>query len=395
MSRANATRLARALAALSLALLASGYVLSATSGDVIRFGADVLISAIAIVFSVVGVLIASRQPGNAIGWVFLAAALATGLAGLAGGYADYWLEGGEGGDVLGQTAAWYATLSWVPFVLVPPTFLLLLFPDGRLLSRRWRPVAWCAAGGIAGTFLTTGLRPGPLEDFPELANPYAVTSPLLDPLAVVAALLVVIGLFGSAASLMLRFHRAQGRQRQQIKWLALAGAVAAVKVPIAAGGSELWGPDVQNIAIMISVLGLPIAAGIAIVRHRLYDIDVVINRALVYGALTATLAGAYLATVLVLQLALSGVTAESDLAIAGSTLAVAALFRPARRRIQALVDRRFYRRRYDAARTLEGFGARLREQVELDALRAELCGAVEETVQPAHVSLWLREEVGR
>jgi hypothetical protein len=394
MSLGNPTRLARGLAALSLLLLASGYLVSEQRTAGVEFGQAVFITAIAIVFSVVGVLIASRHPANAIGWVFLGAALAAGLANLGGGYAEYWLDSGKGSDALGQAAASYTNVSWVPFILVPPTFLLLLFPDGRLLSRRWRPVAWSAVLGIVGTSVAGGLRSGPLEDFPELANPFGVASPLLDALEGLAALLLVIGLFGSAVSLILRFRRAAGQQRQQIKWLALAGAVAALTVPIASAGYDLWGEAATNIASMISVLGLPVAAGIAILRHRLYDIDVVINRTLVYGALTATLAGVYLGSVLLLQLALSGVTEGSGLAVAVSTLAAAAVFRPARTRIQGAVDRRFYRRKYDAERTLEAFSTRLRDEVELGVLRAELSAVVAETVQPAHVSLWLREGEG-
>jgi hypothetical protein len=384
MSGRAATRLAWALAGLALGLLASSYFISLR--DV---GQSVFVVALALMFSVVGALIASRHPGNAIGWIFLAVAVATGLGAVAGSYADHWLGGGRAGSqALGETAAWYSNLSWIPFILVPCTFLLLLFPDGGLPTRRWRWVAWCAGAGIVGVFLTLGLKPGPFEDYPQLENPYGIETSLLDPLTGIAFLTLLIGIAGSAASLFVRFRRARGALRHQIKWLALAGAVAGLIVPIASVGSELWGTVATNVASMLGVMSLPLAAAIAILRHRLYDIDVVINRTLVYGALTATLGGTYLALVLLIGLAVG----ESDLAIAGSTLAVAALFRPARARIQAGVDRRFYRRRYDAARTLEAFSARQRDQIDLEALADDLRGVVRETVQPAHVSLWLRGE---
>jgi hypothetical protein len=381
MSGRAATRLAWSLAGLALGLLVSAWVVGIRDG-----GQSVFVLALALTFSVVGALIASRHPGNAIGWIFLAVAVSAGLGALAGSYADRWLARG-GSQALGETAAWYASLSWIPFILVPCTFLLLLFPDGRLPSRRWRWVAWCAGAGIVGVFVTSGLLPGPLEDYPQLENPYGIESGLLDPLTGLAFLLILIGIVGSSASLVVRFRRARGELRQQIKWLALAGAVAGVTVPIAVAGYGLWGETGTNVASMLGVLSLPLAAAIAILRHRLYDIDVVINRTLVYGALTATLGGTYLALVVLAGLAVG----ESDLAIAGSTLAVAALFRPARARIQGAVDRRFYRRRYDAQRTLEDFSARLRDQVDLTALSRDLSSVVRETLQPAHVTLWLRE----
>jgi hypothetical protein len=386
VSTRNAGRLAWSLAATSVLLFAASMAFYAAG-----LGADsgqVLSLSIILGFSGVGALVASRQPGNAIGWIFCGAALfGPALGNLANAYAGYWLDGHPASEGLAKAGAAYASLGWMPEVLVPITFLLLLFPDGRLLTPRWRPVAWCAALGIAGAFVTTGLNPGPLEDFPQIQNPFGIHSVLRDALEGLSFLLLLIGLVGAPLSLYLRLRRASGQEREQIKWLVWAGAVAVVVFVIGTAGYDVWGEAISNAAILLSVLGLAVATGIAILRYRLYDIDVVINRTLVYAVLTATLAGAYLASVLLLQLVLSP---SSDLAIAGSTLAVAALFQPARRRIQATVDRRFYRRRYDAARTLERFGGKLRDEVDLDSLGAELRGVVAETMQPAHVSLWLR-----
>ena len=372
-------------AALALALLTSGFLLAG-----IARGGWPLIPALVLAFAGVGALVASRQPGNAVGWIFAGVALATGFGSLASSYADRWVAGRGGSRAVGELAAVYGNFSWIPFILVPCTFVLLLFPDGRLLSRRWRWVAWCAGAGIAGVFALSIVRPGPIDDYPRLDNPYGVDSPLLVPLVWIAVAALMVGIVGSAAAIIVRFRGARGDLRQQIKWLALAGAVAAVVVPLAIAGSDVWGDDVVNVACMLGVLCLPLAAGTAILRYHLYDIDVVINRALVYSALTASLAAAYLACVLLLQLALSPLTADSGLAVAASTLAVAALFRPARTRMQATVDRCFYRRHYDAARTLEAFTSCLREEVDLDALDANLRHVVADALQPTHVSLWLR-----
>src|SRR5215207_1193464 len=389
MSGRISTRPAWVLVALAVVLMVSGAVVSLAGGIGVDVGKGVIIWVITIVFAATGLLVASHHPGNAIGWTFLGAAVAAGLASLASSYADYWVHGREGSEWLGNTAAWYGELSWMPFILVPVTFLLLLFPDGRLLSHRWRAVAWCAGVGVAGSFVLTGLHPGPIPDYPQVRNPYGVESGVLDGLEALTVLALLIGIFGSALALIIRFRRARGEQRVQMKWLAFAGAVAAVTVPIGSVASDLVG-EITYVPIMLSVLGLPVATGVAIMRYRLYDIDVVINRTLVYGALTATLALTYLGSVLLLQLALSGITEDSGLAVAASTLAVAALVRPARARIQAGVDRRFYRRKYDAARTLERFGTRLRDEVDLDALGSELRQVVADTMQPASVSLWLR-----
>jgi MFS family permease len=392
MSARTSRRVARSLAALTLLLLVAAVVLSLATGIDVDVSDGVFIWSIAVVLAGVGLLIASREPGNAIGWLFLGAAVTAGIGTFCGAYADAWVDSEIGGpELVGRTAAWYESLSWIPWILVPTTFLLMLFPDGHLLSRRWRWIAWTAMLAIGGGFVAQGLAPGGLEDYPHVQNPYGVDSPLVDLLTGLTFLAMGVAIVGSSASLIVRFRRAHGELRQQIKWLAFAGCVAAVTVLIFLALYDVVGEAVANAAIMVSVLGLPVAAAIAILRYRLYDVDVVINRALVYFALTALLAGGYLGAVLLLQLVLSGVTEGSGLAVAASTLAVAAVFRPARARIQGAVDRRFYRRRYDAQRTLEAFSARLRDQLELAPLSGDLRGVVRETLQPAHVSLWLRE----
>jgi hypothetical protein len=309
-------------------------------------------------------------------------------------YGEYTLIAEPGALPGGALAVWVSIWTFVP-ALTAITFAGLLFPSGRLLSRRWRGVAWMAAGGgLVGT-IALALSPGTLDDrtYPGVENPVGIEGAAgpLDLASSVGDFTGILALLLAAISMVLRFRRSTGVERLQLKWIAYAGGVAAATAVV---NLPLTGVDTLSDALFvisfISLLLVPVTAGIAILRYRLYDIDVVINRTLVYGALTATLVSAYLAGVLLLQLALHPVTEESNLAIAGSTLAVAALFRPARARIQSAVDRRFYRRKYDAAQTLEGFSARLREQVDLDALGDELRSVVTETMQPAHVSVWLR-----
>ncbi len=355
-------------------------------------------------YAIVGTLIASRHPANPIGWILLAIALSFALSFFGEAYAAS--ESNPGLELVVWLSAW----GWWVWLMLAAIFLPLLFPDGRLLSRRWRPVAWLGAAALGSSILSEALRPGDLDldSAVAIANPLGVGGAAADVVALLEDLgnvLAAVAFLLAAASLVIRFRRSDGVERLQLKWfayvglIALAGlAVAMVQVlggtqPGEESGSSLvdvlgvvgWGT-----ALLSIVIGIPVATGVAILRHRLYDVDVVIKRTLVYGALTATLLAAYLGSVLLLQLALSPLTEESDLAIAGSTLAVAALFRPARRRIQAAVDRRFFRRRYDAARTLERFGARLRDEVDLDSLNGELRAVVADTMQPAHVSLWLR-----
>ncbi len=339
-------------------------------------------------FGVLGAIVASRQPRNPIGWLL-------GLIGLSLGILMVtedlvWQLLVITGDAAGVAAyvAWLHNWMWIAVVLPALTFLPLLFPTGRPLSARWRALVWMAA--IAGALMFAGLafEPGPLASHPAVVNPLGIDSPVLELPGIVAFALLILTTLASIASLVVRFRRSRGTERQQLKWVA-AGAVL---LAIAFCGASLigWERLVAFVILLLGLLAVAAAIAVAMLRYRLYDIDVVLNRALVYGALTATLAGIYLASVLLLQLVLSGVTADSSLAVAASTLAVAALFQPARRRIQHAVDRRFYRQKYDAARTLESFGARLRDEVDLDALGAELRAVVAQTMQPQHVSLWLR-----
>jgi hypothetical protein len=335
-------------------------------------------------FAFVGALIAARHPGNAVGWIFGAGAVAFSLSGLAEAYAIYTLFADPGGLLGGgETSAWLSVWVWVLGGVPLITLFPLLFPNGRLLSSRWRPVIWAALAALVSLSVGIAFAPGTFDDLPGVENPYGVggvAGDLFSAMQQLGWVLLILSLIASATSLVLRFRRSRGVERLQIKWVAAAGVVLVACFLL----WEVW----EGLA-PLGIFAMVLAAGIAILRHRLYDIDVVINRTLVYGALTATLAATYVGLVLLLQLLLSP---GSDLAIAGSTLAVAALFRPARVRFQAVVDRRFYRRKYDAQRTLEGFAGHLRDEVELDSLSAALRTVVAETMEPAHVSLWLRAD---
>jgi hypothetical protein len=267
-----------------------------------------------------------------------------------------------------------------------------LFPDGMLPSPRWRPVAWCAGLGLGGFVVGYAFDAGPLEDFPQVVNPYGIDSPVVSVVGVAGGLVVVGSMVASAVSVIVRARHAGRVERQQIKWLAYGGAVV-VGTSLVASAIAIWSVTVTILIINLALLGLPLFTGIAIVRYRLYDIDIIINRTLVYGTLTATVVAVYFGGVATLQAlfrALTGQEQQSQLAIVISTLVIAALFNPLRRRIQAFIDRRFYRKKYNAAKTLEGFSLKLRDETDLKALSDDLVGVVSETMQPAHVSLWLR-----
>jgi hypothetical protein len=397
MSARAAPWLAWSLATLSVVLLVGGIALAQMTLSTVAerpYNGSVTLPVLALAFSVVGAIIASRQPRNAIGWIFCSIGLVVSLSSLTGDYAEYWLARGSAPGNLAETAAWFSSWSWSLLVYVPTSFLLLLFPDGRLPSPRWRPVAWCAALGLIGFLAGYVLTPGPLEDFPQIVNPYGVDSPILDAVAVAGAILASASMVASAVSLIVRMRRAGRTERQQIKWLAYGGALV-VGAVFVGGVIAVWIGEVGITVISLGLLGVPISTGVAIARYSLYDIDLLINRTLVYASLTATLALVYVGSVVSLQAALRSLTGqESTLAVVASTLAIAALFNPLRRRVQAFVDRRFYRRKYDAARTLDAFSIRLRDETQLDILSDDLVGVVTRTVQPAYVSLWLRPEAG-
>ncbi len=404
---------ARAAAAVAWGLFALFLAILVLTFMVTVFGAapeeDLFFLAV-VGYAFVGALVASRLPGNAVGWLLLAIGLVMAL----GALADANVHSPSAPAF--TLSAWLSAWGWHIWLVCAGVFLPLLFPDGRLVSRRWRPVLWLGAVTLAFSVLGAALKPGRLDTDAAVAvdNPFGVTGAagdVVEAMAPAGQVLLGLAIVLAAASLVVRFRRSRGTERQQLKWFAYAGLLAATGLGLAllqvlfglepgdrgaeAGGwLEVVGSVGWFMALGAIVIGIPTATGLAILRHRLYDIDVVINRTLVYGALTATLAGAYLTTVLLLQLALGPLTEDNDLAIAGSTLAVAALFRPLRRRIQEVVDRRFYRRRYDARQTIEAFGVRLRDQVELESLRADLREVARETMQPAHVSLWVRQAPG-
>jgi hypothetical protein len=384
--------LGRLLFGAVLVLLVLTLVLEGLNGRLGEFGGQEYGAAtIALTFTGVGALIASRQPGNAVGWIFCAVGVLQAVNLFGDAYSELVVVTDPGSLPGGYVMAWLTEWNWAPSIALLVTFLLLLFPDGRLLSPRWRWVAWPTAGAIAVlvTFAAIALWPQ-RRDIALGLQPDEGDVPWgLVPVLVVAAVVLFVGVLASATSLVVRLRRSRGVERQQLKWFTFAGAL------VAAAGLTLFLPTESvwtGFLFFAAALSVPVAAALAILRYRLYDVDVVVNRTLVYGSVTALLAGSYLGLVLLLQVAFQPVTEENSLAVALSTLAVAALFRPARNRVQALVDRRFYRRKYDTQRTLEGFAARLRDEIDLDALRAELTGVVAQTMQPAHVSLWLRSD---
>ena len=396
MSARSATRLAWSLWALAVLGLASGGVWTFLNRHVPRehpVVVGVAFALVALTLATVGALVSSRRPDNPIGWIFLGVAVAFGVGWFADGYAAYTLLNQPGALPTGRFFAWLAhfVIEGSGLLFGPLVFVILLFPDGRLPSRRWRGVAWLATVVAVLFQLATAIEPGVLPGFPGVENPLGVGFVGLIVRAAKAPLfLVFLGAFlAAAASLVLRFRRSRGAERQQLKWFVAAGIFLALALSPAAFwwfGGRTAGETAVGLLFVFALATIPGAVGIAILRYRLYDIDRIINRTLVYAALTALLAAVYAGV----AVGLGTVVGESSVVVAASTLLVAALFRPARRRVQGLIDRRFYRQKYDAARALEAFAARLRDEVDLDSLTGDLVGVVRDTMQPAHASLWLR-----
>ncbi len=383
MRSRTATRLAWSACGLTLVWMACALALAVLNGSDVATAVIFPVSLTA--SATVGALVASRRPENPVGWFFLGSAGCFALTVVAAEYFRFGLPGAE-------AMAWLVSWLWVPGVVLLLCFVPLYFPDGRLVSRRWRWLVRYAIVFSGGTAVFSAFKPGEIQQ-EGIVNPLGVEAlrPIFDVLEGPVFVLYFFLLFASAASLVVRFRRSGSVARQQIKWLALAAVAIPVwfltNAPIQEAAPTLF---VFLDALIVSSL-IPLAAGIAILRYRLYDIDVVINRALVYGSLTASLALVYFGGIAVLQGLFRALTGqESSLAVVASTLAIAALFSPLRRRIQGFIDRRFYRRKYDAARTLGAFSVVLRDETDLDRLTPELLAVVRETMQPEHVSLWLR-----
>ena len=337
--------------------------------------------------AVIGAVVAAREPRNTIGWILCVIPLSLGLLILSSH--AYWALAlhGRGHSPSAELLAWLASWVWIPAMIPMLTLFPLLFPTGRPPSRRWRPVLWIAVASIPFSFAGEALASRRFEDYP-VNNPFGI-GPAAAVVGVVGFVLMAVGAFASVAALVVRYRRSHGVEREQLKWVTSAAVIfiTIFIVPV----ENFAGDDVGFATLLVGILVISSAVAVAMLRYRLYDIDVVINRALVYGSLTAMLAAVYLGSVLLLQVVLETITGGSGLAVAASTLGTAALFGPLRARVQRVVDRRFFRRKYDAAQTLQRFGAKVRDEVDLDTLTSELRAVIAETMQPEHVSLWTRE----
>jgi hypothetical protein len=398
LSSRTASWLAWSLCVLSLVLTGLGllfHILNLSDPSVPTFPYWVECTVMGVGASIVGAIIASRRTHNPIGWLLCASGLVFGVVMFAAEYAIYALLVAPGTLPAGEALVHVNPLWVLGFNII--VLMLILFPTGQLPRSRWRWVVYLYLAIACVEVVAMFFLPGPLEANDLIENPLGIEG-LPIGRKPVQALIFTVG-FVASASLILRLRRGSWVERQQIKWLAYAAAVAtggsvlAYTLPEALGAP--WVASAGYVLVVLGVIGVPISIGIAILRYRLYEIDTLINRTLVYGALTVLLAIVYFGGVTATQgifRALTGQQQQPQLALVVSTLVIAALFNPLRRRVQAFVDRRFYRSKYDAAKTLEAFSAKLRDETDLDALSDDLVGVVHETMQPTHVSLWLHPE---
>jgi hypothetical protein len=345
-------------------------------------------------FATVGALVAARRPRLPIGWLLLMSGFGYALAGFS-------TTGAHLADTPHSPFLYLQVLSgwmWGVSIALTGVYLLLRFPDGKLLSPRWRIIEWVTTVGLILFVAGVTFNPGHVEDT-RFDNPLGIAGPVGRTIGGLDAAFGVVfaALIAALVSVFIRYRRSDRTGRQQLKWVLFAAALQALaagaQIPI---GAFVKDPElastIENVVSTVAISFLPVAIGIAVLRYRLWDIDRLINRTIVYLVLTVLLVGVYAGLVVGLG-AITGRTGNPVL-IAGSTLVVAALFGPARRRIQALIDRRFYRQRYDAERVLSGFSARLRDELELDTLSAEIRSALSGAMQPSTVALWIRPSGG-
>jgi hypothetical protein len=353
-------------------------------------------------FPVIGGLIVSQRPSNTVGWIFCAIGLGTAFTSFSAGYIQHALTTHADTQLATGLVDAVGNAVWI-LNLGLGSLLLSVFPDGKPLRGPWRVIFWATVAAVAATVLASVVQPGPLETGGRVVNPLGIAAldSVLSAIDTVGHFLFIPLVLVAVASVIVRYRRAEGVQRQQIKWFAYGAGLLVLVIAVTLVASDALTPAgqnpsnsvISNVGFSLAFVMLPLGAGIGVLRYRLYDIDVLINRTLVYGSLTLALAAVYVASVALMQALASRLTGQHALppaAVVVSTLLIAALFSPLRRRLQRFIDRRFYRARYDTARTLERFAATLRSEVDLRDLSDHLVGVVDETMCPAHLSLWLR-----
>ena len=347
-------------------------------------------------FPLMGYLVTTRRAGNPVGPILLVAGLLVELQVFADAYSFFLPASTPGQFPPGAPVfRWFSDWLWLAWMGLMGIFTVLVFPDGHLVSSRWRLVAVIGAASIVMTATSEAIRPGPLEGTPIIENPFGIAGAEgLSELLYIGIVPWLLCMIAAAWSMRTRYLAGGQTERLQLKWFLYACVLVVVPsfvaAPLPETGQQAWVHAIQDVQIL-SWTALPVAAGIAVLKYRLYEIDVIINRTLVYSTLSLALGVCYVVLVAFLQTVLRPITGESSIAIAASTLAVAALFRPARATVQRFIDHRFYRRRYNAQQTLENFSSRLRDDVDLRHLTNDLASVVRDTMQPRHVSVWLRE----